>query len=58
MNKKLLYGAFSGIFSVGMLAACGDMEEDEGVPMDGDADEGGMEEDPGAEDRDGGMGDI
>ncbi|QDI91381.1 DNA primase [Salicibibacter halophilus] len=54
MNKKLLYGALAGIFSVGMLTACGDiMEEDEGVPMDGGEDEGDMEEDPGAEDEGG-----
>ncbi|GAJ97342.1 hypothetical protein [Geomicrobium sp. JCM 19055] len=36
MNKKLLYGALSSIFAVGMLAACGDAEEpaEDGVDVD------------------------
>ncbi|MBB6448091.1 hypothetical protein HNR44_000040 [Geomicrobium halophilum] len=54
MNKKLLYGALSAIFSVGMLAACGDMEEDQDAPA-GSEDESGMEEDSGAEDEEGGL---
>ncbi|GAK10058.1 hypothetical protein [Geomicrobium sp. JCM 19038] len=52
MNKKLLYGALSGVFAVGMLAACGDDTEDPaGEP--GDDMNGGDEmapEDDGMED--------
>ena len=44
MSKKLLYGALSSIFAVGMLAACnGEMDEgDDG--MDDGMDDGGEEE--------------
>ncbi|SDJ11396.1 hypothetical protein [Natribacillus halophilus] len=47
MNKKLLYGALSGIFAVGMLAACnGEMEDgDDGM------DDGGEEMDEGMDDE-------
>ncbi|QQK79427.1 hypothetical protein HUG20_05665 [Salicibibacter cibi] len=42
MSKKLLYGALSSIFAVGMLAACNG-EGDDG--MDDDMDDGGEEMD-------------
>ncbi|GAJ99536.1 MULTISPECIES: hypothetical protein [Geomicrobium] len=35
MNKKLLYGMLSGVFAVGMLAACGgDMEGEDPLGED------------------------
>ncbi|MBB6451258.1 hypothetical protein HNR44_003252 [Geomicrobium halophilum] len=36
MSKKWLYSLLSGVFAVGMLAACGDMEEDPGAPPEDD----------------------
>ncbi|QQK75200.1 hypothetical protein HUG15_05975 [Salicibibacter cibarius] len=37
MNKKWLYSLLSGVFAVGMLAACnGDMDDDPGMPEEGD----------------------
>ena len=44
MSKKLLYSMMAGIFSVGMLAACGDGGTDEmdpGDPVDPGGDEMG-----------------
>ncbi|SDJ11352.1 hypothetical protein [Natribacillus halophilus] len=41
MNKKLLYGVLSGVFAVGMLAACNGGGMDDGG---GGQDNGGMEE--------------
>ncbi|MBM0064397.1 hypothetical protein [Alkalicoccobacillus gibsonii] len=34
MSKKLMYSMMAGIFSVGMLAACGDGETDGTDPME------------------------
>ena len=34
MSKKLMYSMMAGIFSVGMLAACGDDGTDEMDPAD------------------------
>ncbi|EZH64965.1 hypothetical protein DH09_20900 [Bacillaceae bacterium JMAK1] len=54
MNKKLLYGALSGVFAVGMLAACGDDAEDPaGEP--GDDMNGGDEMAPEDDGMDDGM---
>lgn len=65
MNKKLLYSALSGVLAVGVLAACGGVEEEdpamegdngggeEDVEIEDDAENGGGMEDEGNED--GGM---
>ncbi|GAK10688.1 hypothetical protein [Geomicrobium sp. JCM 19039] len=50
MNKKLMYGMLSGVFAVGMLAACGD--------VDGGDDPMGEDDDMGGELDDGGMDDM
>ncbi|WP_201745408.1 hypothetical protein [Alteribacter lacisalsi] len=47
MKKKVLLSLLAGVLSVGVLAACGDMEED---PMQDDPemdDDGGMDDDDG-----------
>ena len=45
MSKKLLYGALSSIFAVGMLAACnGEMDDGGDDGMDDGMDDGGEEE--------------
>ncbi|WP_193556988.1 hypothetical protein [Salicibibacter halophilus] len=44
MSKKLLYGALSSIFAVGMLAACNGEMEDGDDGMDDGMDDGGEEE--------------
>ncbi|MDQ0254828.1 hypothetical protein J2S74_002207 [Evansella vedderi] len=48
MKKKLFLSVLSSVFAVGMLTACGDVEEDPinepGIEEDGDLDNDGFED--------------